>query len=120
MNKAVLDTTVIVKGALTPYKSLPKEIYSRELETHQKCRLVLSSLDESSFEVFIPKVCVIETAAVLRRLANRDLAAKLSRGLMRAYELVGEPDIFNSAWRVALDWIGEAPGSIPIFSLWPG
>jgi hypothetical protein len=27
MNKAVLDTTVIVKGALTPYKSLPKEEY---------------------------------------------------------------------------------------------
>lgn len=103
MNKAVLDTTVIVKGALTPYKSLPEEIYSRELGTHQKCRLLLNILDESSVEVFIPKVCVIETAAVLKRLANRDLAAKLSRGLMRAYDLVGEPDIFESAWRVALD-----------------
>lgn len=103
MNKAVLDTTVIVKGALTPHKSLPEEIYSRELGTHQKCRLLLNILDESSVEVFIPKVCVIETAAVLKRLANRDLAAKLSRGLMRAYDSVGEPDIFESAWRVALD-----------------
>lgn len=103
MNRAVLDTTAIVKGALTPSKSLPKEIYFRELDTHQKCRLILKRLDETCVEVFIPKVCVIETAAVLRRLAKRDLAAKLSRGLMRSYELVDESDIFDSAWRVALD-----------------
>ena len=118
MNKAVLDTTIIVKGALTPYKSLPKEIYSRELGTHQKCRLVLNRLDESSVEVFIPKVCVIETAAVLRRLANRDLAAKLSRGLMRAYDLVVNQTSSNlpGGWL----WIGEAPGSIRTSLLWPG
>lgn len=64
MNRAVLDTSVIVKGALTPSKSLPKEIYFRELDTHQKCRLILKSLDENCVEVFLPKVCVIETAAV--------------------------------------------------------
>lgn len=46
---------------------------------------------------------MIETAAVLRRLAKRELATKLSRGLVKAYELVGESDIFDSAWRVALD-----------------
>ncbi len=103
MNRAVLDTSVIVKGALTPSKSLPNEIYFRERDTHQNCRLILKKLDETCVEVYIPKVCVIETAAVLRRLAKRELATKLSRGLVKAYELVGESDIFDSAWRVALD-----------------
>lgn len=54
-------------------------------------------------DVYIPKVCVIETAAVVKRLANKDIAIKISAGVLDSYEVVEESILFDSAWAIAMD-----------------
>ena len=103
MIKIVLDTSVLVKGIFKPLRSLSAESYSRELETHEKCKALMKFLEERDIEVYVPKVCVVETAAVARRLASRTLAEKASNGIMKSYNIADEEAIFNTAWDLALE-----------------
>ena len=103
MDRGVLDTSVIVKSIFKPPKSLSSEIYKRELETHEKCRVIIKKLEERGVDVYIPKVCVVETAAVVKRLADRNFAIKISTGVLDSYEIVGEDILFDSAWSIATD-----------------
>ena len=54
-------------------------------------------------EVHVPKVCVVETAAVARRLAGRILAARASKGILKSYNIADEESLFSIAWDVALE-----------------
>lgn len=54
-------------------------------------------------EVHIPKVCVVETAAVVRRLSGRMIATRASQSVMKSYSVVDEDAIFDIAWDVALE-----------------
>ncbi len=47
MDRCVLDTSVIVKSIFKPLKSLSGELYEREMETHEKCRLIIKRIEES-------------------------------------------------------------------------
>ncbi len=76
MIRVVLDTSVLVKSIFKPLRSLSSEAYSRELDTHEKCKALMKLIEERDTEVHVPKVCVVETAAVARRLASRTLARK--------------------------------------------
>jgi len=102
MNRAVLDTSVIIKSIFKPSQSLPSENYKREIKTHEKCRVTIKKLEERDVEVYIPKVCVVETAAVVKRLADKDFAIKISKGVLDSYEVVGEVLLFDSAWTIAM------------------
>lgn len=98
----VLDTTVIVKGLLKPYQKLPAEIYERELETHRKCKFILNRLEQETFEVYIPLVCVVEVAAVFKRLTGKEkLALGVSLKIKEIYFMVGEEKFFDEAWKNA-------------------
>ncbi len=44
--------------------------------------------------VHVPKVCVVETAAVAKRLAGRTLAARASKGILKSYNVADEDAIF--------------------------
>jgi predicted nucleic acid-binding protein len=103
MIKAVLDTSVLVKSIFKPLLSLSKEAYSRELETHEKCKALIKLIEERDVEVHVPKVCVVETAAVVKRLAGRILASRASRRIIRSYSIADEETFFNIAWDVALE-----------------
>ena len=103
MIRIVLDTSVLIKGIFKPLHSLPKDVYSRELETHEKCKSLIKLIEENDVEVHVPKICIIETASVIKRLASRTLAARASNGIMKSYEIADEGFIFNIAWNVALD-----------------
>ena len=103
MDRGVLDTSVIVKSVFTPSKSLPSETHKRELETHEKCRVVIKKIDERNMDIYIPKVCVVETAAVVKRLADKDFAIKISTRVLDSYEVVDESILFDSAWAIAMD-----------------
>lgn len=103
MIRAVLDTSVIVKSIFKPLRSLSQEAYSREQETHEKCKALIKLIEERDVEVHVPKVCVVETAAVARRLAGRILAARASKGILKSYNLADEEAIFDVAWDVALE-----------------
>ena len=41
MNRAVLDSSILLKSIFNPLRSLSDEVYARELETHGKCRMLL-------------------------------------------------------------------------------
>jgi len=56
-----------------------------------------------SVEVYIPKVCAVETAAVVRRLSDRSFAVKISTSVLESYEVVDEAILFDPAWGIALD-----------------
>lgn len=103
MIKAVLDTSVLIKSIFKPFRSLSAEAYSRELETHEKCMALMKLIEERDVEVHVPKVCVVETAAVVRRLASRTLAARASDGIMKSYNIADDETIFNTAWDLALE-----------------
>jgi predicted nucleic acid-binding protein len=103
MIRAVLDTSVIVKSIFKPLRSLSQEAYSREQETHEKCKALIKLIEERDVEVHVPKVCVVETAAVARRLAGRILAARASNGILKSYNVADEEAIFSIAWDVALE-----------------
>jgi len=103
MDRCVLDTSVIVKSVFRPMKSLPDNVYKREMETHQKCRFVIEKIEESDLDIYIPKVCVVETAAVAKKLANKNLANKISKGVFDSYEVIDEAFLFDSAWTIAMD-----------------
>ena len=77
MDRGVLDTSVIVKSIFKPPKTLSSEIYKRETETHEKCRFIIKKLEEEDVDVYIPKVCVVETAAVVKRLADSVLIREI-------------------------------------------
>jgi len=103
MIRAVLDTSVLVKSIFKPLRSLSQEAYSRELETHEKCKAIIKLIEERDVEVHVPKVCVVEIAAVARRLAGRTLAAKASKGIIKSYNIADEDTFFQIAWDVALE-----------------
>jgi len=103
MIRAVLDTSVIVKSIFKPLRSLSQEAYSREQETHEKCKALIKLIEERDVEVHVPKVCVVETAAITKRLAGRTLAARASKGILKSYNVADEEAIFNVAWDVALE-----------------
>ena len=103
MIRIVLDTSVLIKGIFKPLHSLPKDAYSRELETHEKCKSFIKLIEENDVDVHVPKICIIETASVIKRLASRTLAARASEGIVKSYNIADEELIFNIAWNVALD-----------------
>ncbi len=53
--------------------------------------------------IYIPKVCIVETAAVIKRLANKNLAIKVSKSINDSYEVIDEAFIFDSAWGIAFN-----------------
>ena len=103
MIRIVLDTSALVKSIFKPLRSLSVEAYSRELDTHEKCKALMKLIEERDVEVHVPKVCVVETAAVVRRLASKTLAARVSNGIMKSYNVTDEEAIFNIAWDLALE-----------------
>jgi len=103
MNRGVLDTSVIIKSIFKPPKSLSGEIYKRELETHNKCRNIIKKMEEEDMDVYIPRICVVETAAVTKRLVDKNFAVKISKGVLDSYEVVDEAFLFDSAWAIAAE-----------------
>jgi predicted nucleic acid-binding protein len=103
MDSCVLDTSVIIKSIFKPMKSLSDEVYAREKETHEKCRLIIEKIEEMDVNIYIPKVCIVETAAVIRRIADKNLAIKVSKSINDSYEVIDEAFIFDSAWGIAFD-----------------
>ena len=65
--------------------------------------IIIKKLEEKKVETYIPKVCVVETAAVTKRLSDKDLARRISEGVFNSYELVDEAILFNIAWRIATE-----------------
>jgi predicted nucleic acid-binding protein len=41
MDRVVLDSSVLLKAIFKPFRSLTKDIYFRELETHSKCQKII-------------------------------------------------------------------------------
>jgi predicted nucleic acid-binding protein len=103
MDRCVLDTSVIIKSIFKPPKSLTSEIYGRELETHKKCITIIRMLEEWEIDVYVPKACVVEIAAVVRRLAGKNVAMKISREVLYSYEVLDEMFLFDSAWTIAIN-----------------
>jgi len=103
MIKVVLDSSVLIKSIFKPLRSLSSDGYSRELETHEKCKILIKFIEERDVDVHVPKVCIVEIAAVAKRLAGRALAAKASMGIMKSYNITEEEAIFDIAWDVALE-----------------
>jgi predicted nucleic acid-binding protein len=98
MIRAVLDTSVLVKSIFKPLRSLSQEAYSRKLETHKKCKALIKLIEERDVEVHVPKICIVETAAVAKRLAGRTLAAMASNGILKSYYVADEDSLFSIAW----------------------
>jgi predicted nucleic acid-binding protein len=103
IDRAVLDTSILIKSIFEPQSSLSKDLFERELATHEKCKTLIRLLANKNIDVYIPKVCIVETAAVVKRLAGRNLAKTISRRAMESYEMIDESILFESAWTVAID-----------------
>lgn len=65
-----MDTSVIIKSIFKPARSLPDEKYEREMATHKKCTYIIKTIEEHDIDTYIPYVCIVETAAVAKRLSD--------------------------------------------------
>ena len=104
MEEVVLDSSVIVKSILRPGRWLPEEVYRRELETHHKAKMLVKALKSGDTVVLIPYPVIVEIAAVLSRLASRELAKKVVESLRttKGYTIVYEEEYRDKALEVAL------------------
>ncbi len=104
MEEVVLDSSVLVKSILKPGRWLPEEVYRRELETHHKARDLVKTLKSSDTIVLIPYPVIVEIAAVISRLASRELAEKIVESLKttKNYTIVYEEEYRDKALKVAL------------------
>jgi predicted nucleic acid-binding protein len=105
LEEVVLDSSVIVKAVLRPGHWLPSEIYKRELETHDKARALIKILRKRQVRVLIPYPVIVETAAVITRLADRKLAVKVIESLKstKNYVIAYEEEYRDKALQVALN-----------------
>jgi len=103
MDKAVLDSSILLKAIFKPLRSLTTDIYEREMETHRKCRKIVDLIDEKEIEASIPRCCIVEMAAVSRRLSDRATARKISTRLQESYEIAEEALLFDMALIIATD-----------------
>lgn len=105
MGKVVLDSSVIVKSILKPGRWLPEDVYRRELETHRKAKAIVKILRSSRVAVLIPYPVLVEVAAVIARLAGRELAERIidSLKITRSYTIVYEEEYRDKALQVALN-----------------
>jgi predicted nucleic acid-binding protein len=101
MTKCVLDSSVIIKGLLQPSPSIPSPILERELDTHKKCEYLLKLVEMLSVEVCIPKVCIVEVAAVTRRLTDMKMSQIIAERLFSSCTLTSEEELFTAAWALA-------------------
>ncbi|ACX72795.1 PilT protein domain protein [Methanocaldococcus vulcanius M7] len=102
MIKVVLDTSVIVKSILLPRKSLPKDIYDREIKTHNKCKQLIKFLNNEGINVYLPKVALVEVASVLKRHGYPKIALQVIESLSNSYNFVSENEIFEHSIDIAL------------------
>ncbi len=104
MEEVVLDSSVLIKSILKPGRWLPEEVYRRELETHHKARALVKTLRASYTIVLIPYPVIVEVAAVISRLASRELAEKVveSPKTTRKYTIVHEEEYRDKALKVAI------------------
>ena len=104
MEEVVLDSSVIVKAVLKPGRWLPREVYEREVNTHIKAKALIKLLDKYGVRVLIPYPVVVEVAAVIARLAGRELAERVVESLKatRQYTIIYEEEHRDKALEVAL------------------
>ena len=105
MEEVVLDSSVIVKSILKPGHWLSMEVYKRELETHHKARTLVKTLKSTDIIVLIPYPVIVEVAAVISRLASKELAEKVVESLKttKNYTIVYEEEYRDKALKVALE-----------------
>ena len=101
MTKCVLDSSVIIKGLLQPSPTIPSPVLERELDTHKKCEYILKLVEILPVEVNIPKVCIVEVAAVTRRLTDMKTSQIIAARLFSSCTLTGEEELFTAAWALA-------------------
>jgi len=105
LEEVVLDSSIIVKSKVKPGRWLPEDIYERELETHRKAKILVKILKSTGITVLIPYPVVVEVAAVIRRLTNKELAEKIVNSLMTTtgYTIIYEEEYRSRALKVALE-----------------
>ncbi|MFH0967559.1 MAG: type II toxin-antitoxin system VapC family toxin [Methanobacteriota archaeon] len=76
-------------------------IFERETLTHTKCLHIFKCIEEYSVEIWVPKICIIEVAAVSRRFTDLQTSQKITARLHTSSTLISEDDIFTIAWNIA-------------------
>lgn len=99
--KCVLDSSVIIKAFIEPNPSLSPDVYAREISTHQKCIQVMQYIQESGIEICIPKICVLEVAAVISRFTDHQKSHLIAYRTFSTCTIFHEEHIFNEAWKIA-------------------
>jgi len=105
LGKVVLDTSIIVKAILKPGRWLPRDIYEREIKTHEKSRLLIRFLKEKRIKVLLPFAALVEVAGVLTRLTSKSLAREVVESLRTTenYQVIYEEEIRDSVVDLALE-----------------
>ncbi|RLF34720.1 MAG: nuclease [Thermoplasmata archaeon] len=104
MDSIVLDTSVVVKSVLEPPKSLPLNVYKREVGTRRKIHVILEILEARGYTVYFPRAGIVEVASVLKQsgLGRQDIM-KLVESIEETFIVVNENVIYSKALEVAID-----------------
>jgi len=95
MNQCVLDSSVIIKGLFPPSPTIPSPILEREQQTHTKCLHIFKIIEDSGIEIWFPKVCIIEVAAVSRRCTDLKSNQMVTSRIHAISTLISEDFLFQ-------------------------
>lgn len=101
-SSCVIDTSVIIKALFSPSHEHAGTTYSLEINTHKICVALIAALDEKEIDVYIPRCCLVEIAAVSTRLADSHISKEICDEVETNYKLVPEEQIIERAKKIAM------------------
>ncbi|MCA1915699.1 type II toxin-antitoxin system VapC family toxin [Methanospirillum hungatei] len=66
-----------------------------------KVQFLFKIIEERFIELLLPKVCIVEVAAVCRRFTDEKTSQKITSRLYTTSTLISDDEIFYEAWRIA-------------------
>ncbi len=69
-SEAIFDTTIIVKGIVSPRRKKKDQLYEQQLQVHSIASSLLEKVEKGKLKLIIPSIALVETAAVVSRLTN--------------------------------------------------
>jgi predicted nucleic acid-binding protein len=96
----VLDASVIVDAFIKPRRRKQDELLKQQLERHKKAKSLLKFFLDITLPIYIPRICIIETAGVIRRKAGI-YPDKVINFIMKRFKVIDEVNIWDLALSIA-------------------
>ena len=108
-----VDTSVMVKGLVSPRRKKKDQLFESQLDLHLRSRDILVKIESGDYVNHIPMLALIETACVVSRLADEARARLAIAYLSQHSKFYGDAYLLDRSIEVGI--ITKASGFDVIF-----